>query len=112
MINALLNLVITVVLHVLSFFLNIILLPITLVINTLFPNIQNYFHYFNTFFNDYILGGIRFMREIFYNLTGVNRELMGIIFMLPLTWFTFHLLNRSVTLIVSLYRMYKTGKDE
>lgn len=111
MINSLLNLVITVVLNVLSFFLNIILLPITLLINTLFPNVQNYFHYFSTFLNEYVIKGISFIREVFYNLTGINRELMGIIFLLPLTWLTFSLMNRSVRLIVSLYRMYKTGAD-
>lgn len=112
MINSLLNLIITLVLNVLSFFINLILLPFTLLINTLFPNIQTYFQYFNDFLNTYVIKGVGFMREVFYNITGINRELMGIVFILPLTWFTFHLLNRSVVLLVKLYRFYKTGRDE
>ena len=112
MIATILNTLFKLVFYLIRLLLNIVLLPITLLINGLFPNINNYFHYFETLFNDYLIKGIRFMREVFFNLTGINRELMAIIFLIPLTYLTFNIMNTSVRFIVSVYRIWKTGKDE
>lgn len=111
MINALLNTLLKVIFFILQLIMNVVLLPLTLLIQTLFPNVSNYFSYFETLFNDYLINGIRFMREVFYNITGVDRNLMGILFMIPLTYLTFSIMNASVRFMVSVYRIYKTGKD-
>lgn len=112
MINKLLSLLINVVLSVITTILNVVLLPITALINTLFPGVSSYIGQFNTLLNDYLFNGLRFAREVILNITGVNRNLIGIAVMIPLTYLLFSIANAGVRFIVSIYRIYKTGKDE
>lgn len=111
MINELLKLLLNIILKIVSLILNVILAPITFLINSLFPNVNNYVSSFLTLFNNYLLNGLRFAREVILNFTGINRNLVGIAFAIPLTYFTFMLANNGIRFITSIYRMYKTGKD-
>lgn len=112
MFNTLLQFIINIILTVVKVFLNIILLPITLLVNGLFPGVGDFIHYLYDFLDQYLFDGLRFGREVILNITGLNRNLVGIAFLIPLTYLTFNLANMSVRFIVSVYRMWKTGKDE
>lgn len=111
MINGLLKLLLNIILKIVSIILNVILSPLTLLINGLFPNVNSYISSFLTLFNNHLLNGLRFAREVALNITGINRNLIGIAFAIPLTYFTFMLANNGIRFITSIYRMYKTGKD-
>lgn len=112
MINKILSLLLNLILSVIQAILNIILLPLTLVIQSLFPDLSGYIGSFNTLLNTYLFPGLRFAREVVFNITGINRNLVGIMAIIPLTYLTFTLANMSVRFLVSIYRIYKTGKDE
>lgn len=111
MFNTLLQFIIKIVLQVVKVILDVILLPITLLINGLFPNISSYIHYFYELLDDYLFTGLRFAREVILNMTGLNRNLVGVLFAIPLTYFTFGIVNAGIKFIVSIFRIWKTGKD-
>lgn len=111
MINKLLSLIINILLTIITTILNVILLPITLLIKGLFPGVTNYIGSFNTLLNDYLFDGLRFAREVLFNLSGINRNLVGLAVSIPLAYFTFNLANASIKFLISIYRIYKTGKD-
>lgn len=84
MINSLISALFSLILKVLSFIGNLLLLPLTLLINGtdgnngLFPNMATYLETFEDFFNDYIFSGIAFFREVFFNFTHFPRALFGL----------------------------------
>lgn len=112
MINKLLGAIIKVFLSILRTILNVILAPLTLLISQLFPDITDYLNYFYSLYNGYLVKGLKFGREVFFNLSGLNRDLVGIIALIPLTYLTFTILNASVRLLVSIWRIWKTGKTD
>lgn len=112
MFNTLLNFILSILLTVIKTILNIVLLPITGIIKLMFPNIDTYIGQFLTLLNDYLFNGLRFAREVLFNITGINRNLVAIAVLIPLTYFGFSVANAGVRFIVSMYRLYKTGKDE
>ena len=112
MLNKLLSLVLKLVLGLLRFILNIVLLPLTSIVNLLFPDVGNYISSFYTLLNNYLFNGLRFAREVIFNLSGINRNLVAIAVAIPLTYLTFSLANASIRFLVSIYRMYKTGREE
>lgn len=93
MINSILSMILKLVLSLLRFILNIVLLPLTLVINSLFPDVGNYIHYFYDLLDEHLIRGLRFAREFVLNITGINRNLFGILALIPLTYLTFNILN-------------------
>lgn len=112
MINKLLELILNLVISLMSFFLNIVTLPLTALIKTLFPGIEDFIGFFDNLLTTYLIPGLRFARAVILNITGINANLIGILAMLPLTYLLFTIANAGVRLIVSLYRLYKTGKDD
>lgn len=112
MINKLLSLIINIVLTVITSILNLVLAPLTTVVEALFPGVSSHIAYFNTLLNEHLFDGLKFAREVLFNITGINRNLVGIAVMIPLTYLFFTIANAGVRFIVSVYRIYKTGKDE
>lgn len=111
MFNTFLSFIIKIILQVVKVILDVILSPITLLIKGLFPGVDSYIDTFFDLLNDYLFNGLRFAREVLINMTGLNRNLIGIIFALPLAYFTFGLFNAGIKFIVSIFRIWKTGKD-
>lgn len=112
MFNTLLQFLLNIILTVIKVVLDVILLPITLLIKGLFPGVGDYIHYFYELLDQHLFNGLRFAREVILNLSGLNRNLLGIAALIPLTYLTFSIMNASVRFIVSIYRIWKTGKDE
>ncbi len=110
MINDLLQVVLSFFIKIISFILNIILLPLTLLINGLFPGISNFFGMFDNLFNNQLVPGLRFAREVLLNLLCLNRNLIGIIAVIPLTYFAFTMANLSIRFLISIYRLWKKGE--
>ena len=110
MINKILMTIIKVIVDILAFILNIIFLPLTAILDSLFPNLTSFANTFNSFLNTYLFKGLAFAREVIINIFGFNRDLLGILFAIPLTYFGFYLANTSIRLLVSIYRIWK-GKS-
>lgn len=110
MLNSLLQIILNLFLKIISFVLNIVLLPLTLLINGLFPGITNFVHYFDELFNNNLLNGLNFAREVIFNFTGINRNLIGILALIPLTYFTFTMANLSIRFLISVVHLWKKGE--
>ena len=112
MINALVGTLFKIILGVLSFLSNIVLSPFTILIRSLFPDIDIYFGSLTSFLNTYVFNGLAFAREVFIKFTGINRNLIGIAIKITFTYLGFSIANAGVRLIVSVYRLFKTGATD
>lgn len=111
MINTIVKAILDFFVYLLSFLANLIFLPITGLINSLFPNLSNvYIANMNYFFNHYVFNGIRFAKQVFVNVTHFNTELFGI----TVTMFTFLfgslLLINGTKIFVNLWRFFRKGE--
>lgn len=79
MINNILNGIVSFILSVLGFIVGIILLPITTIITSAFPDLSEFISDINFFLNTYAFKGLAFGREIFFNISGASREIFGLL---------------------------------
>lgn len=109
MINQIVSTLFSMIFKVLAFIGNIILAPITLLINGMFPDMSSYIDNLENFFNDYVFRGIAFMRESFINLTHFPRALLslGVAFILGV-W-GFRLATHAIKFILNLWSLFRKG---
>lgn len=110
MINSILQVILSAFLKIITFILNIVLAPLTLLLNGLFPGLDDFVYYFDNLFNNNLAHGLEFAREVFFNYTGINRELFGILALIPLTYFGFTMANMAIRFLMSIFILWKQGE--
>lgn len=109
MLNALLTGLFKVIISVLKFISDILLSPLTLIINAILPDFGNFTAQANNFINDYILKAIACGREILLNLTGFPQELLTISVNLTLGIMTYIGTLKVIAFVKNIWRTFKGG---
>lgn len=118
MINSIVSTIFTLIFKVLAFIGNLILLPITLIINGtdgtngLFPNVSSYLETFQDFFNDYVFTGLAFIREVFFNLTHFPRALFSIGVGFILTLFSVRIGLYVIRFVINIWKFFRKGDTQ
>lgn len=109
MINTILTGLFKLIFAVLRFITNIILLPLTGIINLLLPNFSNYTDMAYNFINRYLLNAIACGREIFLNLTGFPQELITISVNVTLVFLSMIGTLKIIAFVKNTWRLFKGG---
>lgn len=109
MINTLLTGLFKLVIFLLKFISDIILAPLTLVVNLILPDFTDFLEQANWFLNNYILRAIACGREIFLNVTGFPQELITISVNVALSILTYIGTLRVIAFVKNMWRIFKGG---
>ena len=110
MFNALVSVIFKFIVWLAKILIDIILLPITLLLNDLFPDLSSYMTQINTFITDYWFNGLAFIREVFFNVTGFPRDLIGITITLILGFYTFKTSFRAFQFLLNAIKFIRKGE--
>lgn len=109
MINNIVSTIFMLLFKVLAFIGDLILLPITLLINNLFPDMSSYISSFETFCNTYVFKGAAFFREAFLNITHFPRSLLGLGVSFILAVWGFRLGTHIFKFVMNLWSFFRKG---
>lgn len=111
MLNAIANVLLQIVLWISSAVVSIISYPIYTALYPFIPDLNSHLANFNTYINDYVVRGLAFSREVFFNVTGYPRPL----FYALVTFFLFKLAFRMTVLIfvfiMNIYLVIRGSKS-
>lgn len=111
MFNTVVNVILKFVVYIFSFIADIMLLPVTNLINALIPNLStSYINTMEYFFNTYVFPGIKFSKQVFLNVTHFNPELIGITITLFTGIFASLAIIHGVQIFVNLWRFFRKGE--
>lgn len=115
MFNALVSVIFKFILWLAKILSNIILAPITLLLcgadghSGILPNMSTYISNINTFINDYWFNGVAFIREVFFNVTGFPRDLIGLTVTLILAVYGFKISFRAFAFLLNMIKFIRKG---
>lgn len=88
---------------------NILLFPIILLIKPIIPDISTYIGQAGEFFNDKVFLHVKFVRELFFNITGASRALFSLLISFWLGLLTLSISIRTYKLIRNIWSLIKKG---
>lgn len=95
--------------NLISLITNILLFPIILLIKPIIPDISTYLSQAGDFFENKVFLYVKFVREIFFNITGASRTLFSILITLWLGFITLSAGVRIYKLIKNIWSLIKKG---
>lgn len=107
MINSILEAILWVFTQLCQFLSNIILFPIYSALSLILPDLSSYTSIVGQFFNQYILNGLGFAKEVFLNVTGFPRELFNIMVIFFAAKVSYMATKRAIKFIINLYSTIK-----
>lgn len=109
--SGLIDFILDLFLKVLSFINGLIFAPVHAIIMQFVPNIDSYFSDVYLFINNYMLKGVAFAREVFFNLTGFPRGLFDFLMAFLLFKFTFMILKWGLQRLANAYYLVRGSKS-
>lgn len=97
--------------NIISLITNILLFPIILIIKPIIPDISTYISQAGDFFQEKIFLYVKFVREIFFNVTGASRTLFSILIAFWLGFITLSIAIRTYKLIKNIWSLIKRGDN-
>lgn len=88
---------------------NILLFPIILLIKPIIPDISTYLSQAGDFFQDKVFLYVKFVRELFFNITGASRALFSVLISFWLGLLTLGISIRAYKLIKNIWSLLKKG---
>lgn len=101
MINALLQTITKFLLSIVLFVSNLFITPLYWILGQILPDFSTFIETAGDFFDTYIVTGLAFAKELFFNLTGFPRALVSAIVLYYTGLYTFKLFRRP---LLFLYR--------
>lgn len=112
MINAIVSTILKIILYILGFISSVIVSPVFALVELLFPDFSSFTADFEFYVVNYVLRGLVFAKEVFLNVTGFPRPLLGIIVTLYLGKLTFQIASIPIKFIINLYRAFRGSGGE
>lgn len=108
----LLNGIIQFVIQLLGWIAGLIVKPVINIVMSVFPDLGDQVDTINTFLNDYMFKGMAFVREVFFNISGANRQIFYWFITLFFARIAIKYGLQAFYFIRNMWRLFKTGETK
>lgn len=112
MLNSIVKVFFDIVFSIFGAIVEVVTKPIWLLLSALIPDLHDFQSIFNSYVTDYLLPGVAYAREVFFNVTHFPRSLYTILVSLFLARITFHFTSSVIKFIVNTYKTFKGAGGE
>lgn len=112
MINSIVSGLLKVILYILGFISSAITAPVFALVELLFPDFTQFTADFNYYVVNHVLRGLVFAKEVFLNVTGFPRALLGIIVTIYVGKLTFYIASIPIKFLINIYRAFRGSGGE
>lgn len=110
MLNKIIMVILKVFGWIVSFIVHLIFLPLFNLLYAIFPNLSSYFQNTSNWIENNLFDGIAFLREVFFNVTHFNRDIISAIITYLLLYYAFAIGQRAFIFIMNIWRAIRKGE--